>query len=187
MINSIRTVRHAKGLTLEEVAARCDPPTTAQTIGRIETGTRTASLGWLNRIAAALGVDAAELVRLPQETHHSITALLGPDGAQAPTRPEAARTVRMADDMLIVRVAGSVGDYRAGDEIWCRPLADDGWAAGMNRDVLLPRPAGRFLFARLLNVEGDRLHLLPLTAGARQQVVVSPAWVAVAARLVREL
>ena len=51
MINSIRAVRRAKGLTLEEVAQRCDPPTTAQTIGRLETGTRTLSLGWMNRIA----------------------------------------------------------------------------------------------------------------------------------------
>ena len=57
MINSIRAVRRAKGLTLEEVGQRCDPPTTAQTIGRLETGTRTLSLGWMNRIAKALGVD----------------------------------------------------------------------------------------------------------------------------------
>ena len=83
MINSIRSVRRAKGLTLEEVAQRCDPPTTAQTIGRLETGTRTLSLGWMNRIAAALGVDAAELVQLPQDTQLTITALLGADGAQA--------------------------------------------------------------------------------------------------------
>ena len=50
----IRAVRTAKRLTLEDVAERCVPPTTAQTIGRLETGTRTLSLGWMNRIAAAL-------------------------------------------------------------------------------------------------------------------------------------
>ena len=54
MITAIREIRRARGLTLEEVAARCDPPTTAQTIGRLETGTRTVSIKWLNRIAAAL-------------------------------------------------------------------------------------------------------------------------------------
>ena len=58
MITCIREVRRAKGLTLHAVAARCDPPTTPQTIGRLETGTRTVSVGWLNRIAKALGVDA---------------------------------------------------------------------------------------------------------------------------------
>ena len=61
MITAIREVRRAKGMTLDEVAQRCVPPTTAQTIGRLETGTRTVSVGWLNRIANALGVAA----RLP--------------------------------------------------------------------------------------------------------------------------
>jgi len=41
MITCIREVRNARGLTLLDVAQRCDPPTTAQTIGRLETGTRT--------------------------------------------------------------------------------------------------------------------------------------------------
>lgn len=186
MINSIRAVRRAKGLTLEDVAARCVPPTTAQTIGRLETGTRTLSLGWMNRIAAALGVDASELVQLPTDTQLTITALLSSDGAQAPTRVEAAATARATPDLLAVRVTGSIGDYRAGDEIWCRPLEGD-WAAALNRDILVPRPAGRFIFARLLNVDGEKLHLLPLGAGQRQQVVVNPAWAAVAVRLIRAL
>jgi transcriptional regulator with XRE-family HTH domain len=187
MINSIRAVRRAKGLTLDDVAARCTPPTTPQTIGRLETGTRTLSLDWMNRIAAALGVDAAELVRLPQDAQLNITALLDADGAHAPTRVEEAATARPSDDMMAVRVTGSIGDYRSGDEIWCRPVALDSLASVLNRDILVPRPAGRFTFARLLNVEGDRLHLLPLGAGQRQQVVVNPAWVAVAVRLIRAL
>lgn len=66
MITAIREVRRAKGLTLAEVAERCNPPTTAQTIGRLETGTRTVSVGWLNRIAKALDVDAADLVKMPR-------------------------------------------------------------------------------------------------------------------------
>ena len=51
MITRIREVRRARNLTLQDVADRCDPPTTPQTIGRLETGTRTVSVGWLNRIA----------------------------------------------------------------------------------------------------------------------------------------
>ena len=65
MITRIREVRKAKGLTLAQVGALCDPPTTAQTIGRLETGTRTVSVNWLNRIALALGITSAELVALP--------------------------------------------------------------------------------------------------------------------------
>lgn len=51
----------------------------------------------------------------------------------------------------------------------------------------MPRPAGRFLFGRLIGREGDKLHLLPLGAGARQQVVSDPPWIACAVRLVRAL
>ncbi|HWL47322.1 MAG TPA: helix-turn-helix transcriptional regulator, partial [Sphingomonadaceae bacterium] len=37
MITRIREVRRAKGLTLQDVADRCTPPTTPQTVGRLET------------------------------------------------------------------------------------------------------------------------------------------------------
>ena len=53
MINRIRDIRRDLNLTLADVAARCAPPTTAQTIGRLETGMRQLSLAWMNRIAAA--------------------------------------------------------------------------------------------------------------------------------------
>ena len=66
MITRIREVRRARGMTLDEVARACTPPTTPQTIGRLETGTRTVSVGWLNRIAGALRVDAADLVDHPE-------------------------------------------------------------------------------------------------------------------------
>jgi hypothetical protein len=54
-------------------------------------------------------------------------------------------------------------------------------------DVLVPRPGGRFIFGRLLGRDASKLHLLPLEAGARQQVVNDPAWIAKAVRLVRKL
>ncbi len=187
MINSIRSVRRAKGLTLEEVGQRCIPPTTAQTIGRLETGTRTLSLGWMNRIAAALGVDAAELVQLPQDTQLTIAGAAWRRGCTgAPTRVEQALTARPGEDMVAVRVTSSIGDYRAGDEIWCRRIEGD------LGERAQPRPArsapGRpFLFARLLNVDGEKLHLLPLGTGQRQQVVNNPPWAAVAVRLLRTL
>lgn len=84
MITAIRQVRRAKGLTLEEVAQRCVPPTTAQTIGRLETGTRTVSVDWLNRIAAALEVAPADLVTLPERTALPVAATLDSDGTHVP-------------------------------------------------------------------------------------------------------
>lgn len=187
MITAIREVRRAKGLTLEEVAARCVPPTTAQTIGRLETGTRTVSVGWLNRIAAALEVDAADLVRLPDRPEIAVAAILDGAGANAPRREAVVVPPRPEPGLVAITVAGGIGDYRAGDEIWCERLAPDAFHRALNRDVLVPRPAGRFLFGRLIGREEGKLHLLPLGAGLRQQVVADPAWIAAATRLVRAL
>jgi transcriptional regulator with XRE-family HTH domain len=194
MITAIREVRRAKGLTLEEVAQRCDPPTTAQTIGRLETGTRTVSVGWLNRIAAALEVDAADLVRLPERPEIAVAAVLDATGAQAPRRAAAVVPPKAEAELVAVTVTGGIGDYRTGDEIWCRRIAPQDFAQALNRDVLVPRPAGRFLFARLIGREAPadedtsgKLHLLPLGAGMRQQVVTDPPWIAFAVRLVRAL
>ncbi|RZM25169.1 MAG: XRE family transcriptional regulator, partial [Sphingomonas sp.] len=86
MITAIREVRRAKGMTLEEVGRACVPPTTAQTVGRLETGTRTVSVGWLNRIADALGVASADLVKLPDRADLPVAALLDATGAHAPRR-----------------------------------------------------------------------------------------------------
>ncbi len=187
MITAIREVRRAKGLTLEDVARRCVPPTTAQTIGRLETGTRTVSVNWLNRIAGALGVEAADLVRLPDHADLPIAAVLGAEGVFAPPRPAMIPPPRPEPGALAISVAAGIGDYRAGDTIWCRRLDPENFARALNRDVLVPRPGGRFLFGRLIGREGDRLQLLPLGAGQRQQVLTDPAWIAEAGTLVRAL
>lgn len=187
MITCIRDVRRAKGLTLQDVADRCLPPTTAQTIGRLETGTRTVSVGWLNRIAAALEVEAGDLVRLPERGDLPVAALIGPDGAHAPRRPMTAMPPAPGEGGVALIVEASVGDYRAGDEIWCDRIAPDAFAGALNRDMLVPRPAGRFIFGRLIGREDGRLLILPPGTGDRQQVVTDAPWAAVAVRLVRTL
>ncbi|RJF90770.1 helix-turn-helix domain-containing protein [Sphingomonas cavernae] len=187
MITAIREVRRARKLTLEDVARRCNPPTTAQTIGRLETGTRTVSVGWLNRIADALGVTAADLVRLPDRADLPVAAILDADGVHAPRHATIVTPPQPAPDLVAVIVQSGIGDYRAGDQIWCARLAPDRFGEALNRDVLLPRPAGRFVFGRLIGREGDKLHILPFGAGVRQQVISDPPWMATAVRLVRTL
>ena len=187
MITRIREVRRARGMTLDDVAQRCTPPTTPQTIGRLEPGTRTVSVGWLNRIAVALGVEANDLVEGGASGELKVAAILGPGGAIAPKRAAIVVPPRVDDGLVAINVIASIGDYRSGDEVWCDTLQKDEFARALNRDVLVPRPAGRFLFGRLIGREGDKLHLLPLGAGARQSVVTDPPWIAVASKLVRNL
>lgn len=187
MLSRIREVRRAKGLTLADVAERCTPPTTAQTIGRLETGMRVLSLIWLNRIAAALGVDSSELVQLPDQAILPVAAILDGNGAHAPAKAETLLVPNIGVDMVGVRVTASMGQYHGGDEIWLEKIEPDHFSDALNLDVLVPRPAGRFLFARLLGAEDGKLHLLPLEPGARQQVVSDPSWIAKAVRLMRKL
>jgi len=187
MITAIREVRRAKGMTLEDVGRACVPPTTAQTIGRLETGTRTVSVGWLNRIADALGVAAADLVRLPGRADLPVAALLDAKGAHAPRRPTAATPPQPSAGQVAVSVTGGIGDYRHGDEIWCETLAPDAFAIALNRDVLVPGPAGRFVFGRFVALDGARVTIAPPGAGSAPQTIADPAWIARAERLVRLL
>ena len=187
MITRIREVRRAKKMTLQDVADRCDPPTTPQTIGRLETGTRTVSVGWLNRIAKALGVEAADLVQLPDREDVPVAATLDHDGAHAPRREGVVIPPQPAPGLVAVTVSSGMGDYRSGDEIWLQRLSPDEFGRALNRDVLLPRPAGRFLFGRLIGREEGKLHLLPLGTGQRQAVLADPPWAAMAAKLIRNL
>lgn len=187
MITRIREVRRAKGLTLDDVARRCSPATTPQTIGRLETGTRTVSIGWLNRIADALGVSAGDLVAEQESADLQVVAILDASGVRAPSKTMVVTASKADDGMVAVRVQGGIGDYRAGDEIWCRSLGPEDYALALNRDILVPRPAGRFLFGRLINRDAEKLQVLPFEAGGRQQVVANPPWLGLAVRLVRDL
>ena len=187
MITRIRDVRRAKKMTLHDVADRCDPPTTPQTIGRLETGTRTVSVGWLNRIARALGVEAAELVELPDREDIPVAAILAHDGAHAPRREGVVVPPQPEAGLVAITVTAGIGDYRSGDEIWCRRLEPEEFGQAMNRDVLLPRADGRFMFGRLIGREQDKLHILPFGSGQRQIVVPKAPWAALATRLIRKL
>ena len=89
--------------------------------------------------------------------------------------------------MVGMRFAAGTGEYRRGDELWMEQLQPESFASALNLDVLVPRPGGRFVFGRLLGREDGKLHILPLEAGAKQQVVADPAWIAKAVRLVRAL
>jgi transcriptional regulator with XRE-family HTH domain len=195
VITKIREVRRARGMTLDDVARACEPPTTPQTIGRLETGTRTVSVGWLNRIANALGVDAADLVESGGEKMDvPVAAIVGASGANAPRRTAIVVPPRPKTGNVAVTISASIGDYRAGDEVWCDTLHPEEFGRALNRDVQVPRPAGRFLFGRLLGREephqgeaSGKLHLLPLGSGMRQQVVANAPWIAMATKLMRSL
>ena len=187
MITRIREVRKAKGMTLHEVAMACSPATTAQTIGRLETGMRTVSVGWLNRIAKALGVDAATLVTLPDRIDVPVSAVFGTDGPAPPRKSATLLAPAPAGEAVGVSFEVAAGEYRAGDALWLDKLEPSEFAKAINRDVLVPRGKDRFIFGRLAANDGNKLQILPISPGARQVVVADAPWLAVARTLIRAL
>lgn len=193
MLNRIRDIRKAKGLTLADLAVACEPPTTAQTIGRLETGMRSLSLAWMNRIAAALGVDPASLMPADGAAPARIVAELAASGPEALSAPrEAILPSDFVGDPgalapLVLAVRDSIGEYRPGDLVWLKVLDPARAAGAINCDCLVPRPGGRFAFGRLIDRRGTLVGLLPPGAGQKQVVVDNPAWIAVAMMLVRPL
>ncbi|MEE4199546.1 helix-turn-helix domain-containing protein [Erythrobacter sp.] len=197
MINRIREIRKARSLTLAELGAACDPPTTAQTIGRLETGMRSLSTKWMERIGAALEVDPQVLVRPEDERRAQVVAELGSGEPEPLATPrEAILPTEIAAregeaPMLVLEITAAVGEYRPGDMLWLRRIeadGDDGDMAGaMNRDCLVPRAGGRFAFGRLIDRKGTLVGILPAQAGQKQQVIDNPPWIALATMLVRPL
>ncbi|NYH96561.1 helix-turn-helix domain-containing protein [Novosphingobium marinum] len=190
MINRIRDVRTQKGLTLADVAERCEPPTTAQTIGRLETGMRNLSLGWMNRIAAALEVDPEVLLTSEDAVQPRVVARLVEAGAEALTSPrDAILPTSLGGDapLVAMTVEASAGDYRTGDQVWLREHAPEDYPRLLNRDVLAPRPGGRFAFGRMIDRDAARIAILPPGQGQRQVVIENPPWIAASEMLVRKL
>lgn len=190
MINRIRDIRKQKGMTLAEVAAACSPPTTAQTIGRLETGMRNLSLIWMNRIGEALGVDPDLLVKGEDTKTPQLIARLTDQGAEALTAPRDAilpTELNNGEKLVCLTVEAPQGEYRMGDQLWMRQIRPEEAGSIINRDVLAPKSGGRFAFGRLIDRQGSMVGLLPPGMGQRQIVIDNPAWLAVAEMLVRKL
>ena len=93
---------------------------------------------------------------------------------------------RVCMQMCAVDVT-AIPEAKAGDQVWLRQYGPEQAARLLNRDVLVPRPGGRFAFGRLIDRDEQRVAILPPDPGHRQIVVEHPAWIAAAEMLVRAL
>ncbi len=190
MINRIRAIRKDKGMTLADLAEACVPPTTPQTVGRLETGMRTLSTKWMERLAKALGVEPELLVRGEEAAAVQVVATLGERGPEALARARDAlppTALGGSAPLMVLQIDYPHGEYRPGDQLWLREIDPADAGRAVNRDVLVPRRGGRFAFGRLIDRSGDKVGILPPGHGEKQQVVDSPAWIGVAEMLVRRL
>ena len=189
MITRIREVRRARGMTLDDVARACAPPTTPQTIGRLETGHphRFGRLAQPHRRRAGGRGRRPRRPSRPRRACRSSPSS-APTARPRPSEPRWSSRRGSPPGQIAMTVSASIGDYRAGDEIWCerlepeelRPRAQPRRAGPPPRRPLPVRPPDR-------PRRTAKLHLLPPGAGGRQSVVADPPWAAMAVRLVRAL
>ena len=135
-------------------------------------------------------VEPELLLRGEETAQPRVIAQLTATGAEALAKPrDAILPIALAGEGAIVamEIEASAGEYRAGDQLWLRETQPEDFARLLNRDVLAPRPSGRFAFGRMIDRDGVRVAILPPGAGSKQVVVDNPAWLAAAEMLVRKL
>lgn len=116
MKNRIRALRKERGWTLAQLAQRIHPePPTPQTIARLETGTRTLSITWLEKIAAALDVTPQDLLTLSKGPTSPVIAAVNALGVKPlPQSVEIDLTV-VAEDPVAIEFEQTKGRYGPGD------------------------------------------------------------------------
>jgi hypothetical protein len=67
-------------------------------------------------------VDAQDLVERGDAAELKVAAVLGAGGANAPRKAAIVVPPRVGAGQVALTVSSGVGDYRAGDEIWCETL-----------------------------------------------------------------
>ncbi len=151
MRNNIREIRKQKGLTLHQVAARIRPqPTTAQTIGRLETGSRKVTLDWLEKIAAALQCSVAELMPMDGDGPVPFAGTLSTGGEIIPAAGETLSLQPPGDNAVALKIAQPAADFQVGDTVICLPVPVAEAARLVGKECLAELEDRRRLYGRLL-------------------------------------
>ena len=157
----IREIRREKGLTLQEIADRAG--TTAQTIGRLETGMRTLSIKWVNRIAEALGVQPAVLLSLPEQGDIEISGEVSAKGGVAEKKIGTVSLRLSARQPIALKIKNNMGEYREGDAIICEGHGSTKAKSAIGKDCLVELKNGARAFAKLASgSKADTYTLIPV-------------------------
>ena len=182
----IREIRKKKGMTLQQVADLCKPtPTTAQTIGRLETGARTLSVGWIDRIADALGVNASELLATPGSGDVIIKGVVNKEGGI--TALEGVLNMRQNFEALALLIDSNQAGFQKGDHIVCRCLKPTQYPDASGKDCLVEDINGQQIFGKLINEGSDSYRIAPLGVDGTITEPLKPVMIAVAELQVRKL
>ena len=182
----IREIRKKRGMTLQQVADLCKPePTTAQTIGRLETGARTLSVGWIDRIADALGVDAAELLATPGSGDVVIKGSVNKKGHVI--NLEGVLSMRQNYEAMALKIESNMAGYQKGDHIVCRALKPTKYSGASGKDCFVKDEGGSQYFGKLIHESEDSYRVALHSDNGVITDLIKPVMVAVAELQVRTL
>jgi len=187
MKTRIREIRKAKGLTLQQLAERVRPePTTAQTIGRLETGARKTTLDWLHKIAEALEVHPAELVDFGGHDEIPVMGLVTRGGQVAPAGTEALHLAAPASEPVAIKIAHAFDEFQVGDTLVCETRRGGDIDTCEGRNCLVALAAGGRLFGRLIRgTQAGRYTVVPAGEGGNVVYDADILWAARPVMLLR--
>jgi transcriptional regulator with XRE-family HTH domain len=163
MIQSrIREIRKSKGLTLQQVGDRAG--TTAQTIGRLETGMRKLSVDWIRTIATALEVDPAELLSLPESGDIPIDLEITLKNGISEKAIGVLALRVAAQNPEALRISQNIGAYLKGDTLVFEDKGSENLEKALGNDCLVTFTDGTRHFAKVAEIDGQNIILAPLVA-----------------------
>ena len=181
----LREIRKKQKLTLEDVAKRCTPPTTAQTIGRLETGMRTLSVNWIERIAGALKVDPQELIGIPEAGDIKVLATLDKKGNI--NAIDELFSLRLSiTNPVAVRITGNIQGFIEDDMLICSLMLPTQFKDAVGQDCLVIEE-DKMAFGKLLNYDGVSAEVAVTKNSKAQVVTFKPTEIAPYKYLIRAL
>lgn len=149
MDNRLRELRHAAGLTLQQLAERVG--TTAPTVSRLEKGDRELTVSWLRRFSEALGHRPAELLEESPQFSAPVVGYVGGGDViywLSVSGDPGAESLEFANEfvnLIGVRVRGDsmYPVYRDGDLLFCPPRSGVDIAECLGRDCVVQTVSGQ--------------------------------------------
>ncbi|MDX2265330.1 MAG: helix-turn-helix transcriptional regulator [Hyphomicrobiales bacterium] len=173
----IRELRKARDMTLKELADKIG--TTPQTVQRLETANMTLSIAWLEKIAAALNVEPADLIGRSGGKQIPILGGIGAQGYM--TRASDAETFQFdvpAEDPVAARFDVSFNGYATGSIIIANKLREADALNAHGVDCIVALPSGKTMFRWVIRGRGETWTLIPPDRKTDVQYDQQIAWLA---------
>ncbi len=179
METRIREFRKLRGLTLKDLAERIS--TTPQTVQRLETANMTVSTDWLEKIAAALNIEPADLIARPGGREIPVIGRVMNEGRVRAGEGKQVNTLHLhvpADDPVAAQLDVRVGFYEVGTILVANRLPEPDYEKAHSADCLVALKSGEILFRRLIRGEKGGWTLVPHDSGAEITYYARIEWLA---------